>query len=121
MMDYFSTIINGGKVVSVNRKLVAASLCNSSDYVKSLGVDVLKYAKKVYVVINNSEDITLGMVKYHVAHICVDESIGMENVYHIRDAIDDDEYNRETIFRKANISCETSHAGTTYSINMEDN
>ena len=119
MMDYFSTTIDGvGKVVSVDRKSVTASLCNSNDYVKSL--EVLKYTKEVYVVINNDEDIMLGDVRYHIAHICVGEDIGMENVYKIRDTIDDEEYSRETIFRKANISCATSHAGTTYSIHMEE-
>lgn len=120
MIDYFSTTIDGvGKVVSVDRKFVAVSLCNSTDYVKSLGVEVLKYTKNVYVVINNKEDITLGDVRYHVVHICVNADIGMESIYNIRDTIDKDDYDRDFIFRKSNINRITSHTGAMYSIHME--
>lgn len=117
-MDYFSTTINGiGKVVSVDRELVIASLCDDT-FIKSLGIEALKYVDDVYVVIDDKEDTKIGDIKYHVAHVCLREDIGMEKIYEIRDAIEDRIYQEASIHRRAKVHPIDSDVGTAYSIHI---
>lgn len=117
-MDYFSTTIDGiGKVVSVDRELVIAELCDDT-FIKSLGIEVLKYVDEAYVVIDNNEDESIGSVEYHIAHICVREDIGMEHVYEIRDAIELNHCEEASIHRRAKVLPIKSDVGTAYSIRI---
>ena len=117
-MDYFSTTINSiGKVVSVDRELVIASLCDDT-FIKSLGIEALKYVDDVYVVIDSSEDIKIGNIEYHIAHVCLRESIGMERIYEIRDAIEESNYKEASIHRRAKVQPIDSDVGTAYSIHI---
>lgn len=120
MIDYFSTTIDGvGKVVGVDREFVAAAICND-EFVKSLGTEILKYVDDAYVVINEDEDIGMGDILYHIVHICVSEKIGMENVYKIRDTIDDENCLVASIERHTTVSPVASDIGVAYSIHLSN-
>ena len=117
-MSYFSTTINGvGKVVSVDRELVIASLYDDT-IIKSLGIEALKYIKDVYIVIDNT-DINIDDIIYHTAYICVREDIG-EGVQKIRDAIEEANLKEASIERRAKIHPIASDTGIAYSIHLLD-